>query len=293
MSGRRMNLDIAYFQTWIGRESVETDVATADPLRRLTTLLDHEDRLPASGESLPPLSHWLYFLPRFKQSDLKPDGHGELSGHLPPIPLPRRMWAGSRFTFHAPLRIGDAMTRRSKVAKVDLKEGRSGELVFLTLEHEISTERGVAITEFQDLVYRAASEAQPNLKTPSAATTQPLPAAQWSRDIDPDPTLLFRFSALTYNAHRIHYDLDYTKNVEGYPGLIVHGPLTATLLVDLVRRNAPERRIRAFSFRGLAPLFAGAKFQVCAGPWQDDGRLELWTQNAAGAATTRAQIIVD
>jgi 3-methylfumaryl-CoA hydratase len=287
-----MNLDIAYLQSWIGRENIATDVATADPLRRLATLLDHDERLPDSGETLPPLSHWLYFLPYAKQSDLKPDGHANLGGYLPPIPLPRRMWAGSRFTFHAPLRVGDAMMRRSKVAKVDLKEGRSGTLVFLTLEHEISTERGVAITEFQDLVYRAASEADTSPKTPAAAPTLPLPAVQWSREIDPDPALLFRFSALTYNAHRIHYDLDYTRNVEGYPGLIVHGPLTATLLIDLLRRNVPEKRIRAFSFRGLAPLFVGAKFKVCAGAW-DDGRLELWAQNAAGAATTRAQIIAD
>jgi 3-methylfumaryl-CoA hydratase len=292
-----MDLDIKYLQNWVGREIAETDLATADPLRRFAALLDRDDRLPNQGEDLPALAHWLYFLPHYRQSDLQSDGHGKLGGFLPPIPLPRRMWAGSRLVFHVPLRVGDVMTRRSKIVKLDLKEGRSGRLVFLSLEHEISTERGIAITELQDLVYRDETKQEPKLASSGQAelvkSPETVPAVQWSREIDPDPTLLFRYSALSFNAHRIHYDLTYAREVEGYPNLVVHGPLTATLLVDLLRRQAPEKRIRTFSFRGLKPLFAGSKFRVCAGPWKDKGEIDLWAQNASGERTTAAQVSVD
>jgi 3-methylfumaryl-CoA hydratase len=290
-----MTLDIGYLRNWVGREIVETDLATADPVRRFAALLDREDTLPEQGQDLPPLTHWLYFLPHYKQADLKSDGHGKLGGWLPPVPLPRRMFGGARLTFHAPLRVGDAMTRRSKVIKLDLKEGRSGKLVFLTLEQEISTRRGVAITELQDIVYRdeAKPQSSSNKEPPTAPALETLPVAQWSREIDPHPTLLFRFSALTFNAHRIHYDVIYAREVEGYRDLVVHGPLTATLLVDLLHRKAPKKPVRQFNFRGLSPLFAGSKFLVCAGPWQDNGAIELWAQNAAGERTTVAQIVVD
>jgi 3-methylfumaryl-CoA hydratase len=296
MNSGALNLDLAHLRTWIGREENETDVAAADPVRRLTATLDRDDPFPEPGAELPPLAHWLYFLPHFKQSDLRPDGHGKLGGFLPPLPLPRRMWAGSRITFHSALRAGDSLARRSKITGLDLKEGRSGALVFLTLRHEISTPRGLAITEEQDLVYRGeAAHEKTSEPVHAKATTQPAAApAQplWSHDIDPHPTLLFRYSALTFNAHRIHYDLPYARDVEAYPGLVVHGPLTATLLLDLLRRHAPEKKIKSFSFRGLQPLFAGAKFRICAGPWGDDGSIDLWAESPEGLCATRAQASV-
>ncbi|MGO9008227.1 MAG: MaoC family dehydratase N-terminal domain-containing protein [Beijerinckiaceae bacterium] len=292
-----MTLDIAYLQKWVGRETLEMDLATADPARRFAATFDHDERSPQEGEELPPLSHWLYFLPHYRQSGLNSDGHDKLGNFLPPIPLPRRMWAGSLLTFHSPLQVGEQMTRRTKIARLDLKEGRSGRLVFLSLEHEISTERGLLISEAQDLVYRDEPKQEPNPASSgqkeSTKSLETAPAVQWSREIDPHPTLLFRFSALTFNAHRIHYDLTYAREVEGYPDLVVHGPLTATLLVDLLRRQAPEKRIRTFSFRALKPLFAGSKFLVCAGPWKDKGGIDLWAQNAAGERTSAAQASVD
>jgi 3-methylfumaryl-CoA hydratase len=284
-------LDLDHLRTWVGREEVESDLAAADPVRRLAATLDCDDPYPEPGSPLPPLAHWLYFLPHYRQSDLKADGHGKLGGFLPPLPLPRRMWAGSRITFHAALHAGDAISKKSRIDSLDVKEGRSGTLAFLTVQHEISTPRGLAVTEFQDIVYRGEAGGEPPRNKPAAAPTD-LPTPQWTRDIDPDPTLLFRYSALTFNAHRIHYDLPYARQVEGYPGLVVQGPLTATLLLDLVRRNAPQKEIRSFSFRGLQPLFAGARYRVCAGPWQADGSIDLWAETPEGLCANRARASV-
>jgi 3-methylfumaryl-CoA hydratase len=285
------NLDLDHLRTWIGRETIETDIAAADPVGRLSATLDRDDPYPEPGSQLPPLAHWLYFLPHYKQSDLKTDGHGKLGGFLPPLPLPRRMWAGSRITFHFALRAGDIVSRKSRIDSLDVKEGRSGTLAFLTVHHEISTPRGLAVTEFQDIVYRGEAGGEPPPSKPSAKPAD-LPTPQWSRDIDPDPTLLFRYSALTFNAHRIHYDLPYAREAEGYPGLVVQGPLTATLLLDLLRRHAPQKDIKSFSFRGLQPLFAGTRFRVCAGPWHGDGSIDLWAESPTGQCANRAQASV-
>ncbi len=278
-----MTFDIAHLKTWIGREEVVADRVTEFPVAALSATLDRDDPRPRPGDALPPLWHWLYFLPLARQSALGPDGHPKRGGFLPPVALPRRMWAGGRFTFAQPLRVGEAITRRSRILDVSMKEGRVGPLVFVLVRHEISGERGLALTEEHDIVYRdapAAGEAPP---PPRAAPGNPA----WRRDIVPDDVLLFRYSALTFNGHRIHYDRRYVTEVEKYPGLIVHGPLLATLLLDLLRRNGAAS-LASFRFRALRPVFDVAGFAVCGTPG-NDGTASLWVEDADGALCMEAE----
>jgi len=257
---------------WIGKTETRSDMVTAGPVAALSATLDREDAPPRPGDPVPPLWHWLFFLDRHRASELGPDGHARRGGLLPPIPLPRRMWAGSRFEFHHPLRIGDHIMRETRVIDIKEKSGRSGPLVFVLVRHEISNEAGTAIAEEHDIVYRDHGPAGP---------VQPAPTdAVWERTIQPDDVLLFRYSALTFNAHRIHYDRRYATEVEGYPGLVVHGPLIATLLMDLLRRNQPAADVAKFSFRAVSPLFDTAPLVVCGKP---EGRtVALWAKDAAG-----------
>jgi 3-methylfumaryl-CoA hydratase len=252
----------------------------------LSATLDRDDPEPVPGSEVPPLWHWLYFLPVARQSQIGPDGHPKRGGFLPPVPQPRRMWAGGRLTFEHPLQVGDEITRVSRIADVRVKEGRSGALVFVTVRHEIADARGVALAEEHDIVYRDNPPAGA-AGTPAAAP-QPAPAGeQYSREIVPDPVLLFRYSALTFNGHRIHYDRSYVTGVEGYPGLIVHGPLIATLLVDLLRRQLPGARVRRFQFKAVRPIFDIHRFAVC-GRAEGDRRHALWARDHAGALAMEA-----
>ncbi len=269
-----MTIDIAQLQGWIGKTETRTEQVTAAPLAALASTLDRPDPEPRPGDPVPPLWHWLYFLPRDRQSDLAPDGHPRRGGFLPPVPLPRRMWAGDRLEFHRPLRVGETVTRTSRILDVQLKEGRTGPLVFVVVRHEIAD----AITEEHDIVYREAP--QPGAPAPPAS---PAPAGwMWERLIHPDDVLLFRYSALTFNGHRIHYDRRYATEIEGYPGLVVHGPLIATLLVDLLRRNRPEAVMAAFRFRAVSPLFDTDAFSVCGQPDDNGKTVHLWAKNSAG-----------
>ena len=275
-------IDLDELRTWIGRTETRTDVATAAPYAALSATLDREDAAPANGTTLPPLWHWLYFLPLAPMSDVGADGHPKRGGFLPPVPLPRRMFAGGRFQFHHALKIGQTMTRTSRITDVSGKQGRSGTLVFVTVRHELANAAGVALSEEHDIVYREHPRAD-------APAPQPTPAPQgetFSREITPDPVLLFRYSALTFNSHRIHYDRPYVTEVEGYPGLIVHGPLIATLLTDLLRRNLPEANIGNFSFRALRPLFDIHRFTVCGRV--DAKRVALWTRDHEGCLSMEA-----
>jgi 3-methylfumaryl-CoA hydratase len=271
--------------TWIGRVESVADVVGAAPVAALTATLDHPARPVPAGTPLPPLWHWLYFLPVHRQSELGPDGHAERGGFLPPVPLPRRMWAGGRFAFHAPLRVGDAVVRTSTIEDVLTKEGRTGPLVFVTVRHEVFVDGAgePALVERHDIVYRA--ERTPGEVEPPP-TTAPT-GAPWQREIVPDDVLLFRYSALTFNGHRIHYDRRYVTEVEGYPGLIVHGPLLATLLLDLLRRNAPDADVAAFRFRAVRPTFDLHPFRVNGAP-QGDGTVRLWAQDHEGFLTMDA-----
>jgi 3-methylfumaryl-CoA hydratase len=274
------------YSAWIGRQEQQHDVVAAGPLDRLAATLDRDDPAAGPGDAAPPLSHWIMFLPGAKHSTLGADGHPARGGFLPPVHhLPRRMWAGGRLTFHAPLRVGMAVTRSSTIADVSHRQGASGELVFVTVRHEVreSGQDAVLLSEDHDIVYRSADA--PAVK---AAPEAPSPGA-WQRQVMPDAVMLFRYSALTFNGHRIHYDRSYVTQEEGYPGLIVHGPLVATLLLDLVRRQLPDARVTRFSFRAMSPLFDGAPVTLSGNPPDGEGRIALWATNPTGGLAMRAE----
>jgi 3-methylfumaryl-CoA hydratase len=268
-------------RAWIGRSETRHDVISAAPLLALGALLDRDEPAPLAGEAAPPLAHWLYFLPAYRQSEAGPDGHALKGDFLPPVPLPRRMWAGSRLEFMRPLTVGSDASRLSTIKDVAMKAGRSGPLVFVTVRHEVSDAHGLVLTDEHDIVYRGEDALKAN-DTPAPS------GEQWRREIHPDPVLLFRYSAVTFNSHRIHYDHPHATRVEGYPGLVVHGPLTATLLVDLLRRNLPGATLRTFTFRALKPLFDTADFSTCGLPDPRGQAAKLWTRDHAGAVTMQA-----
>ena len=277
--------DLDAWRTWVGR--VEESRDAIDPLRAraMQAALDDPGPPLGPGDALPPLWHWLYFWTLAPEAELGPDGHAARGGFLPPIDLPRRMWAGSRVSFPRPLPIGAAATRRSEIVDLSLKEGRSGPLAFVTVRHQVATDEGICIEEEQDIVYRAAP-------TPGAGSRPGEPApreAAWRREMPPDPVLLFRYSALTFNGHRIHYDLKFTTEVEGYPGLVVHGPLLATLMVDLARRERPEARVARFEFRAQRPIFDTAPYVVAGAPTADGTGAEGWVASVDGCYASRGR----
>ncbi len=264
---------------WIGRRETREDVIAPGPAARLAATLDWDGPPPGPGAALPPAWHWLYFLDCHPQSRLGPDGHGARGDFLPPVALPRRMWAGGRLAFHRPLPVGVRARRVSEIVSIAPKTGRRGALVFVTVRHSIA-EIGAApaIVEEHDIVYREAPRGQAPEPPPAA----PPAAALWRREIRPDPVLLFRYSALTFNGHRIHYDRPYATETEGYPGLVVHGPLIATLLLDLLRREASERKVAGFDYRARAPLFDTAPFAVCGAPGPEGREAVLWAERPDG-----------
>ena len=277
-------------QQWIGRSETVGDVVTATPYAALSATLDRSVARPAAGTVLPALWHWLYFLPLYRQSEVGPDGHAKRGGFLPPVPLPRRMWAGSQFEFHAPLRVGDTLERTSTIQDVTEKSGRTGPLVFVKVRHEIRRhgESSVALTEFHDIVYREAAKPDDVAPPPKAAAAN----AAWEKQWVPDDVLLFRYSALTFNSHRIHYDRRYVTQVEGYPGLIVHGPLIATLLLDLLRHRLPDAEVARYEFRAVRPTFDINPFHVCGEPGADGRTFHLWAKDHAGWLTMDATAVI-
>jgi len=275
----------AEFQAWVGKTETRTDQITSMPVAALSATLDIDASAPRPGDMVPPLWHWMWFLPIHKQSELGPDGHAKTGDFLPPVPLPLRMWAGGRFEFHHPLRVGQTYTRTSRILDVQQKEGRSGPLIFVIVRHEIAYAEGIALSEEQDIVYRDNATAD----QVGTAATQPAPSdAAWERVVQPDDVLLFRYSALTFNAHRIHYDRRYATEVGGYPGLVVHGPLIATLLLDLIRRNLPNATVEHFAFRAVNPLFDTEPFVLCGKPESDGKTVSLWARDTAGGLATTA-----
>ncbi|MGE0384770.1 MAG: MaoC family dehydratase N-terminal domain-containing protein [Gammaproteobacteria bacterium] len=249
------------YAAWIGRTECVTDFVTADKVRGLLATLDHDTIEIGQGDPLPPLAHWMFTNPIVAMRGLGRDGHPARGGFLPPVSLPRRMWAGSRIEFERPLRVGEPVERRSEILAVEPKHGSTGALVFISVRHEYASPSGGRLVEFQDIVYRE----DPRPGAPAASRTEPAPpAAQIARKLTPEPTMLFRYSALTFNGHRIHYDLPYAREVEGYPGLVVHGPLLATLMVDLVRRMRPDAIILGFRCAGRRPVIAGEEIEVGA-----------------------------
>ena len=271
--------------SWVGRKESVADEITAWPVKAMTATLDRNDPVPARGEPIPIGWHWFYFLEAKPASELAHDGHAKRGGFLPPVPLPRRMWAGGRFEFRRPLRMGEPARRDSEIVSVESKRGKSGELVFVTVRHTILGSGEVTAIEDHDIVYREAAkpdEIQPDGKP---APQHPL----WTRSLVGDPVLLFRYSALIFNAHRIHYDLPYVMEEEHYPGLIVHGPLQATLLLDLCRRHS-ARPVRHFDYRAMYPLFHTETFTVNGNPSADGASADVWTANEKGWIAMRASV---
>ncbi len=273
-------IDIDHLRQWIGRTQDASDTVTAQLVKALRATLFLDIGAPSQGDAVPLTTHWCLAQPAVPMSELGPDGHPARGGFLPPVPLPRRMWAGGLLEFFDPLRVGDDVTRSSRITDVTMKSGSTGVLCFVTVEHVITTKRGKAIRERHDIVYRDVSPAgDTNPKT------APAPAAQHRETHMADPVLLFRYSALTFNGHRIHYDRDYVTKVEGYPGLIFHGPLQAALMTEFaakLRGKAPK----TFSYRGVQPLFDGGEFSVNASDGTDE--MSLWVANASGQPTMKA-----
>lgn len=273
---------------WIGRSETAEDEIDARRPAWLAATLDRPLEAFAPAGTLPPLWHWLFFQSWYPASQLGPDGHPRRGLFLPPIDhLPRRMWAGGRLAFPGELRIGDVVRRTSTIASIRETEGSSGPLVFVTVRHVIEGPRGVAVEEEQDLVYRRVDGAALRPAEPAG----PLPTDAFIETLTPDPVLLFRYSALTGNGHRIHYDRPYAERVEAYPGLVVHGPLQATLLAGLLARARPGERIERFSFRGLRPLFAERPMTLVG--TEASGRAELAVRDDAGIVTCIAEAILD
>lgn len=275
--------DFEQYRAWVGRTQSCDDAIGAWPVRALSATLDRRDPPAVAGDAVPPCWHWLYFLETCPGSELAADGHAKRGGFLPPVPLERRMWAGGRIEWRAALAIGDTATRVSEIVSVTPKRGRSGMLVFVTVRHTISARGRVAIVEEHDIVYRDAAAPGTGTAAPEPTAAPPADAA-WQRTVVPDEVLLFRYSALTFNGHRIHYDQPYTTGVEGYPGLIVHGPLQATLLVDLVRRQS-VRPIARFEYRALAPVCAGQPLTVHGQPEPGGRTIAVWATDSPGVRT--------
>lgn len=269
---------------WIGRSETVHDTVTPTPVKALAATLDHPAAAVPAGTPLPPLWHWLYFLPLHRASEIGADGHALRGGFLPPVPLPRRMWAGSQLEFRAPVRVGDAVARTSTIAEVTEKAGRTGPLVFVKVRHELRCNGASepALVEFHDIVYRGEPQASDPAPLPIPAPT----GAPWQREWLPDDVLLFRYSALTFNGHRIHYDRRYVTEVEGYPGLIVHGPLIATLLMDLLRHEAPGAEVASFWFKAVRPSFDGHAMRVNGR--REGNEVKLWAQDHEGWLTMDA-----
>jgi 3-methylfumaryl-CoA hydratase len=275
-------LDLDHLRQWIGRSSEASDIVTAQLVKGLRATLFQEIGEPVEGDTAPFTVHWCLAQPVFPMAMLGPDGHPTRGGFLPPVPLPRRMWAGGELEFLDTLRVGDEAKRTSRIADVTAKAGSTGTLCFVAVEHLVSTARGTAIRERQDIVYREMGGAQP--AAPAKAASSPR-LAQHSESHMADPVLLFRYSALTFNGHRIHYDRDYVTKVEGYPGLIFHGPLQAAFIVELAAKLRGGRPPKKLSYRGVQPLFEGSEFSVNAN--DNSASMELWTANSDGQPTMK------
>lgn len=281
-------LDLAELQRHIGRRLAARDVATPTPANLLRAAFGRSEPEFRNGDRLPPGWHGLYFLPCASPQELRPDGTPIDAGVIPRMPLPRRMFAGEQFRFHRPVHIGDELTRETELADISLKTGATGTLVFATVVSRIFAGGSLALEEERRTVFREEIKAGERNQAPRREEA-PTDVA-WRRRVVPDPVLLFRFSALTFNSHRIHYDRSWAMEVEGYPGLVVHGPLTSTLLIDFARDQNPDRTFLAFRTQARAPLFDTAPFELRGRPSDDGRRAELWAVTPDGTVAMSAQV---
>ena len=271
-------VSIDHLKDWVGKSRQSQDTITGGPLAGLAAMLDRDGTPPAKGAPIAPLGHWFFCLPHVPQGALGPDGLQLRDDFSPPVPLPRRMWAGGRIRFHHPLRVGDEVTQETTIASMTAKNGRNGALVFVTTRHEVSNAAGLAVTEEIDGVYREEAKADAPVREPVMAPRD----EEFRREVTMNEARLFRYSAITFNAHRIHYDRPYATGVEGYPGLVVHGPLIATLLADLFRQEFPDARLDSFEFKAMSPLFDIQPFDIC-GKREGAGAVALWARGPDGA----------
>jgi 3-methylfumaryl-CoA hydratase len=276
-------IDLAHLRQWIGKEQSDHDVLSTRHARLMAATLGLPQADLVDGSPLPALWHWIYFLEGVPPAELGRDGHPARGGFLPPVPLPNRMWAGGNVSFHAPLPLGATVEKRSRILSVEHKQGRSGDLVFVTVLHQLLHDGDVAISETHDIVYKPATPPK------TGAAVAAMPAASHSRTIRPDSTMLFRYSALTFNGHRIHYDADYCREVEGYPNLVIHGPLNATLLAAFAEQ-ASGKAVRSFRYRGLEPSLLGNELTLNAAPNDEGDGLLVWTALPGGAISMRAEV---
>jgi 3-methylfumaryl-CoA hydratase len=282
-------LDIDVLSRWIGRSETREDVIHLGPATRMHALLGRDTSAPREGDALAPMWHWAYFLETAPHAELGPDGHPRPADFMPPVSLARRMWAGGRLEIKAALKIGNAVRCVSTIANVSRKSGRSGELCFVTIRFEFFCGDILHFSEEHDIVYR--EEARSGDLPPPPTPPTPPTNADWSEQIDVDPVQLFCYSALTYNTHRIHYDRKYCLEIEGYEGLVVHGPLTATQLVGLARRHADGAEVKRFHFRALSPIFDTAPHRISGR--RDGDRIELWATTSGGALAMTASADLD
>jgi 3-methylfumaryl-CoA hydratase len=281
-------LDLERLREHVGRRQVSNDVATVGPANLLRLALDRPEPEFRNGDPLPPGWHGLYFLPAFRPSELRPDGTPLDTGVIPPMSLPRRMFAGERVRIHRPIRLGEALRRETELADVAVKHGGTGTLVFATVLSRTFTPEGLALEEERRTVFREEVKAGAGNQAPRRENA---PAdVPWRRSVEPDPRLLFRFSALTFNTHRIHYDLRWATETEGYPGLVVHGPLTTTLLIDLARDHANGRALLGYATQARAPLFDTAPFELRGRPTADGRGSELWAVTPEGTVAMSAEV---
>jgi 3-methylfumaryl-CoA hydratase len=272
-------MDIDYLRKWVGRSERAFDEIGATPPAVLAAALDRQEPRLTDGDALPLLRHWLYFPAVTRRSELDPDGHPRRGGFLPPVPLQRRLFAGAKLKFNLPIRIGDNVERTSRVVDIAAKTGRMGDpLLFVRLQREYRNQSGMTVLEDHDIVYR--DRPVPG-ELPAPVRHAP-DEHDWADEMQVDPVLLFQYSALTFNQHRIHYDRTYATTEEGYPGLMVHAPLVATLLVDSLRDHLPARRLQTLEFRAVGPLFDNEPFLVC-GQRRSVGEARLWAQKMDGS----------
>ena len=275
-------MDITHLQGWIGRETFSQDLLSVRHARLMAATLGRDQEALVEGSALPPLWHWLYFLEGLPPAELGRDGHPAPGGFLPPVPLPNRMWAGGTLEFLRPLRLGKPAEKRSRIQSVEHKQGRSGELVFVSVEHQVSQDGKPALRELHDIVYKEASR-QGAVPAASPAPAESVRSASYR----PDSTQLFRYSALTFNGHRIHYDLDYCRQVEGYDNLVIHGPLNATLLAQWAQDIA-QQPLRRFVYRGVSPALLGQTLSLHAAAPRAGKPLKVWVELEGGAVSMQA-----
>ena len=277
-------LNDADMKDWLSRTATASDVITAFPLNALAATLDRDDPKATAGFPVPPLWHWMYFLPIFRSADTRADGHGRGGEFMPPIDMPRRVWAGSRFVWNAdnPLKVGDPAKRISRIGSITPKRGKSGDMVFVKVIHEFHNDKGLCITNEHNAAFLGPAEPG---KGP-APGTRVESSTKWHRTLTPDAVFLFRYSALTFNSHRIHFDWPYATRTEGYPTLLVHGPVQAILLADLMERNAPGAVIESLEFRAVRNAYVDRPLHLRGNP--EGNTVNLWAADDEGMVTMSA-----